>query len=78
MEEHMFIDQTKLIKQVRNYAEKISLTNAKTTAMFKNAIIDTISNTVEVQDDRVFIATGDIPAMWLRDSTFQVLPYLSI
>ena len=41
MEEHMFIDQTKLIKQVRNYAEKISLTNAKTTAMFKNAIIDT-------------------------------------
>ena len=46
--------------------------------MFKNAIIDTISNTVEVQDDRVFIATGDIPAMWLRDSTFQVLPYLSI
>ena len=74
----MFIDQTKLIKQVRNYAEKISLTNAKTTAMFKNAIIDTISNTVEVQDDRVFIATGDIPAMWLRDSTFQVLPYLSI
>ncbi len=45
--------------------------------MFKNCYADTLENTVRFGDDgTVFMLTGDIPAMWLRDSTNQLRPYL--
>lgn len=73
------INQEKLIKQVTDYLETISLSSNKSTALFRNVFIDTLTNTVKVQNDSdIFVATGDIPAMWLRDSTFQILPYLSL
>ena len=45
--------------------------------MFEKCYSDTIENTIRFgEDGTVFMLTGDIPAMWLRDSTNQLRPYL--
>ncbi|MBL1228080.1 glycoside hydrolase family 125 protein [Enterococcus sp. BWB1-3] len=46
---------------------------------FNAAFADTLLTTVKRHEDgTTFLLTGDIPAMWLRDSTAQVRPYLVI
>lgn len=49
--------------------------------MFKQCLPNTLDTTVyyrEYKDDLpdTYVVTGDIPAMWLRDSTNQIWPYL--
>ncbi len=45
--------------------------------VFHNAFFNTILTTVFFEDDgSAFVITGDIPAMWLRDSAAQVMQYL--
>lgn len=47
--------------------------------MFDACYSDTLENTVRFHDDgTVFMITGGIPAMWLRDSANQLRPYLLI
>ncbi len=49
----------------------------KTVALFERCFADTLDNTLRfAEDGTVFMLTGDIPAMWLRDSTNQLRPYL--
>lgn len=46
-------------------------------SIFKNAIRNTWGTTLKrMEDGTTFVITGDIPAMWLRDSTAQVRPFL--
>jgi len=46
---------------------------------FEKCYPNTIETTTEINDDgTAFVFTGDIPAMWLRDSSAQVRHYLSI
>ncbi|WP_206317602.1 glycoside hydrolase family 125 protein [Streptomyces composti] len=46
-------------------------------AMFRGTFRNTLATTVRpAPDGTVYVITGDIPAMWLRDSTAQVRPYL--
>lgn len=63
----------KKIKEVK----KLLKDNAYLAWMFENCFPNTLDTTVHFdgQDD-TFVYTGDIPAMWLRDSSAQVWPYL--
>ncbi len=46
-------------------------------SMFENCFTNTLLTTIQQKDDgTTFVITGDIPAMWLRDSAAQVRPYL--
>ncbi|MBQ4591907.1 MAG: glycoside hydrolase family 125 protein [Clostridia bacterium] len=46
--------------------------------MFKATYLNTIETTVKLDDNGAFVITGDIPAMWLRDSSAQVRHYLNL
>lgn len=53
------------------------LTNAKLAWMFENCFPNTLDTTVHFDgNDDTFVYTGDIHAMWLRDSGAQVWPYV--
>jgi len=44
--------------------------------LFNNTFVNTWATTIQETEKDAFVITGDIPAMWLRDSTAQVLHYL--
>lgn len=60
---------------------KAMLTNKKLAWMFENCFPNTLDTTVHFRKDAngkndTFVYTGDIHAMWLRDSGAQVWPYV--
>lgn len=63
-----FVDKMTALcgEEHKDWAETFALTYADT---LQNALVPD-------GDDRIFALTGDIPAMWQRDSTAQVRPYL--
>lgn len=47
--------------------------------MFEKCISNTLKTTIKKLDDEsVFVITGDIPAMWLRDSSCQIRPFIGM
>lgn len=58
------------------------LTHPKLAEMFRKCFPNTLDTTVHYAEDEdgrpdTYVYTGDIPAMWLRDSGAQVWPYLA-
>lgn len=52
---------------------------SKACSLFKKAFVDTWDNGITwLKDGTVFLVTGDIPLMWLRDSSAQVTHYLAL
>ena len=59
------------------------LTNERLSWMFANCFPNTLDTTVHYREDEdgtpdTYVYTGDIPAMWLRDSGAQVWPYVAL
>lgn len=51
----------------------------KIVEIFQNCYLNTLDATVKSMDDgTTYVITGDIPAMWLRDSTAQLRPFLPV
>ena len=72
MNEERFRD---LFLEVEKFEERIDDPDLK--KLFHNAFFNTILTTVLYEEDgSAFVITGDIPAMWLRDSAAQVMQYL--
>lgn len=72
-------------KAVEHKIEEVKklLKNPKLTWMFSNCFPNTLDTTVhyrisEDEQNDTFVYTGDIHAMWLRDSGAQVYPYIKL
>ncbi|MBQ2976455.1 MAG: glycoside hydrolase family 125 protein [Clostridia bacterium] len=65
---------------MRAYMERIlaKTDNEDLKKLFNNAFVNTWATTIQETEDDAFVITGDIPAMWLRDSSAQVKNYLAI
>ena len=61
---------------------KAAIKNEELAWMFENCYPNTLDTTVDFEyingKPDSFIITGDIDAMWLRDSTAQVWPYMPL
>lgn len=68
-----------VVRFMEQITEKCGNDHADWAENFNAAFANTLLTTVKRQEDgTTFLLTGDIPAMWLRDSTAQVRPYLVI
>ena len=69
---------SKAVEEQIQRAKKL-LTNTKLAWMFENCFPNTLDTTVHFDGaDDTFVYTGDIHAMWLRDSGAQVWPYVQL
>lgn len=61
------------LKEVREKAKG----EDKLLEQFERCFLNTLETTVKMKEDgTVYVITEDIPAMWLRDSTAQIRPFL--
>ena len=68
---------TELKKYMEKICDQARAVNPRWAEVFHECFLNTLETTIErLEDGSTFVVTGDIPAMWLRDSTAQVRPYL--
>ena len=68
---------TELKKYMEKICDQARAVNPRWAEVFHECFLNTLETTIErLEDGSTFVVTGDIPAMWLRDSTAQVRPPL--
>lgn len=64
--------------RIEYYSQKLA-DNPKLQKMYKNCFLSTWESALKkCEDGTYFVLTGDIPAMWLRDSAAQVTHYMPL
>ncbi len=64
-------------KRMDEYCAVIEKYSQKLAKLYRNCYPNTLETATEfMPDGSVFVLTGDIPAMWLRDSAAQLKPYI--
>ena len=68
-------------EQVKNYMNEVEAEcgtkDERLYTIFNKTFLDTLQNALKVDENKnIFVLTGDIPAMWQRDSSAQLRPYL--
>ena len=80
MAERLFVSDA--VEAKISEVQKLLSGNPRLAWMFANCFPNTLESTVHYRvvdgDDDTFVYTGDIPAMWLRDSGAQVWPYVQL
>ena len=68
-----------ILKHAEETAAKIAALSPKLAEMYKKCYVNTVETAlVPMPDGTYFVLTGDIPAMWLRDSTAEVSHYIPL
>lgn len=67
-----------IYERIESYSRKLA-GNPKLRSLYRNCFLSTWETALEKCDDGTyFVLTGDIPAMWLRDSAAQVTHYIPL
>jgi len=67
------------VRETLEEADRRLETRPKLRRLFRNCFPNTLETATKLLDDgSAFILTGDIPAMWLRDSVEQIVHYLPL
>ncbi|UVI31366.1 glycoside hydrolase family 125 protein [Paenibacillus spongiae] len=73
------LELPRAVQDVLSEAEAKLAHRPKLLKLFKNCFPNTLETTTKLMDDgTTFVITGDIPAMWLRDSVEQVIQYVPL
>jgi len=73
------IDDTSLADTLVAVEQRLASLEPRLIPLFRECFPNTLTTTVQLlEDGTTFVITGDIPAMWLRDSSAQVRPYCAL
>jgi meiotically up-regulated gene 157 (Mug157) protein len=61
---------------IQRVIDTLKIEDPQLARMFRQCFPNTLETTTVLTDGDAYVITGDIDAMWLRDSTAQVYPYL--